>query len=133
MKTSKINKDIFVAYNKPEDVVLDNEGTIGCEIDFTKTFGGNTLDKLNEFKNNPNATTVLAPSVDGEPVPPIRFFRGAQHHWLEKKDCDGHSWGLIVLQWNPGAKRWSHSGYVGSGIYVNTKHWVYHSHCPIPD
>lgn len=65
-----------------------------------------------------------------EPVPPNP--RSGDHHWLEKIDMDGHSGGLIVLQWNPGAKRWSTSGNLGTGIYVETAGWKYVELCPLP-
>lgn len=66
-----------------------------------------------------------------EPVPP-KNQRSAGHHWLEKRDIDGHTFGLVVLQWCPGAKRWSHSGHVGSDIYVDTSYWLYEAPCPMP-
>lgn len=66
------------------------------------------------------------------PVPPIWHAKTADHHWLEIVDSDGHSTGLVVLQWNPQAKKWSHSGNVGTGIYVDCCGWRYHSICPIP-
>lgn len=64
------------------------------------------------------------------PVPPNP--KAADHHWLEKLDYDGHSFGLIVLQWNPIAQKWSHSGDVATGLYVNTEGWRYDSPCPLP-
>lgn len=64
------------------------------------------------------------------PVPPNP--KVADHHWLEEMDGDGHSFGLLVAQWNPGAKRWSHSGNVGSGVYLYTQHWRYVAPCPWP-
>lgn len=68
-----------------------------------------------------------------EPVPPNKYIKGGYHHWLEKYDCDGHFFGLIVLQWNPGAKRWSHSGNLGTEWYINTENWKYHSVCLMPE
>jgi hypothetical protein len=73
----------------------------------------------------------MLPAV--QPFPPGHHIRLADHHWLERCDCDGHSFGLVVLQWNPGAKRWSHSGYVGTGFYVDTTYWKYIAICPLPD
>jgi len=72
----------------------------------------------------------LKPPV--EPSPPTYQVKMAGHHWLEHMDMDGHSFGVVVLQWNPGAKRWSHSGNVGTGIYVDTHHWRYVGPCSIP-
>lgn len=69
--------------------------------------------------------------VPSEPIPPNT--KTAEHHWLEVFDSDGHSFGLVVLQWNPGAKRWSHSGDIGTGIYVNTYGWKYIAKCPMPE
>ncbi|WP_146039558.1 MULTISPECIES: hypothetical protein [unclassified Variovorax] len=57
----------------------------------------------------------------------------AEHHWLEVKDMDGHSFGLVVAQWNPGARKWSHSGNVGTGLYLNSDYWRYVAPCPMPD
>lgn len=68
-----------------------------------------------------------------EPQPPTKHIRTADHHWLDAYDIDGHYKYRAVLQWNPGAKRWSHSGQVGSGCYVNTEYWVYLGYCPIPE
>lgn len=67
-----------------------------------------------------------------EPQPPGYKVRMADHHWLEKIDSDGHRLGLVVLQWNPSAKRWSHSGYAGAGVYVDTRDWAYVAECPLP-
>ena len=68
-----------------------------------------------------------------EPVPPNEYLKRSEHHWLEKLDTDGHSFGLYVAQWNPGARRWSHSGAYGTGIYLNTECWQYVAHCPMPN
>ena len=68
-----------------------------------------------------------------EVKPPVKDLKRAEHHWLEVLDSDGHSFGLIVLQWNPGAQRWSHSGMVGTGIYVDTSYYRYVAQCPMPD
>ena len=68
-----------------------------------------------------------------EVKPPTQYLKGADHHWLEVLDTDGHSFGLIVLQWNPGAQRWSHSGMVGTGIYVDTTCYRYVGLCPMPE
>jgi hypothetical protein len=66
-----------------------------------------------------------------EPVPPNP--KAAAHAWLEVRDCDGHSFGLVVAQWNPGARRWSHSGYVGSGCYLDTTYWRYAAPLAMPE
>ena len=58
--------------------------------------------------------------------------KSGDHHWLEKFDSDGHSGGLIVLQWNPVAKRWSFSGQLGTGNYVDTTGWKYVAIAPMP-
>lgn len=72
-------------------------------------------------------TTIKQPDF---PVPPN--LKSGDHHWLEKYDSDGHSGGLVVLQWNPGAKLWSHSGNMGTGIYVDVQGWKYITLCPLP-
>lgn len=66
-----------------------------------------------------------------EPVPPKGKKLGG-HHWLQEVDFDGRVMDTVVLQWNPGAQRWSHSGHVGTGIYVDTKGWNYLAPCPMP-
>ena len=68
-----------------------------------------------------------------EPKPPVGHDRLAGHHWLDVYDGDGHYFGTRVLQWNPGAKKWSHSGEVATGLYVETTYWVYNQPCPMPD
>lgn len=68
-----------------------------------------------------------------EPQPPTKHIRTADHHWLDRYDIDGHFHHRVVLQWNPSAKRWSHSGNVGTGIYVNTQYWRYVAPCLIPE
>lgn len=71
---------------------------------------------------------------EGEPKPAKNAdLRLAGHHWLDCYDIDGHFHQRVVLQWNPSAKRWSHSGDVGTGIYVNTQYWRYVAPCPIPE
>ncbi len=68
-----------------------------------------------------------------EPTPPTNALRTAGHHWLDDYDSDGHYFGCVVLQWNPGAMRWSHSGNVGAGLYVDTAYWRYVAPCSIPE
>lgn len=68
-----------------------------------------------------------------EPKPPEAQARIAGHHWLDDYDSDGHYFGRVVLQWNPGAQRWSHSGMVATGSYVDTAHWRYVCSCSIPE
>lgn len=90
--------------------------------------------------------TVPAPSSNGAipeaysewvrnspvgPVPPR--IKAPAHHWLEVFDSDGHSFGIVVAQWNPGAQRWSSSGNVGTGAYLHTEHWRYVAPCPMPE
>lgn len=65
------------------------------------------------------------------PVPPN--IQDAGHHWLEVFDSDGHNLGLVVAQWNPGARRWSPSGYVGLGGYLDTAYWRYVAPVTMPD
>ena len=98
----------------------------------------NTLEKANwELMSlTPRLGPIDLVSLDGPPspiTPPGYQVRHAGHHWLEEYDSDGHFHGLKVLQWNPGAMKWSHSGLVGTGLYVEvTTHWKYHSECALP-
>lgn len=70
--------------------------------------------------------------VKVDPVPPGHHVRLAGHHWVQEIDFDGREGSIIVLQWNPSVKRWSHSGQVATGLYVDIKGWKYISVCPIP-
>ncbi len=110
--------------------VFKPEETLGSTIDFGTVFGSGMVERVQEFKKT--EPPMITGIVDGEPVPPGWQARTAGHHWLEKLDSDGHSSGVIVLQWNPSARRWSFSGNVGTGMYVNTKGWKYVERCPVP-
>lgn len=89
------------------------------------------------MRNEPLPLTPMQEVIDTvrskEPKPPGREMLIAGHHWLDEYDMDGHFFGRIVLQWNPGAKRWSHSGMVATGSYVDTTYWRYVAPCPIPE
>lgn len=76
---------------------------------------------------------ILDPVRSKEPKPKGHELRTAGHHWLDDFDMDGHFFGRIVLQWNPGAQRWSHSGNVATGMYVDTTYWQYVCPCSIPE
>ena len=39
---------------------------------------------------------------------------------------------LLQPKWNPGAKRWSHSGNCGTGWYIDTRGWKYVAPYPLP-
>lgn len=67
-----------------------------------------------------------------EPIPPGNHIRLAGHHWLEGFDVDGHSKGLVVLQWQPGVKKWCHSGNVATGRDFNATGYRYVAECPMP-
>lgn len=68
--------------------------------------------KLLELRDN-----VCANAPTGV-FPPENHRKSAGHHWLEVLDSDGHRFGAVVAQWNPGARRWSSSGDVGIGLYL---------------
>lgn len=68
-----------------------------------------------------------------EPQPPANGMKMAGHHWIQLRDYEGRQTDLVVLQWCPGAKRWSHSGNVGTDMYVNTKGATYFCSCPMPE
>ncbi len=70
--------------------------------------------------------------VKVEVVPPGHHARLGGHHWVQKIDTDGSVIDTVVLQWNPSVRRWSHSGNVGTGLYVDIKGWKYLSVCPMP-
>jgi hypothetical protein len=58
------------------------------------------------------------------PTPPLFESKQANHYWLDIFDCDGHYFGRVILQWAPGAKKWCHSGNLGTDIYVPvSEHW----------
>ncbi|MDE1171191.1 MAG: hypothetical protein PW734_08300, partial [Verrucomicrobium sp.] len=62
---------------------------------------------------------------DIEPAPPGIHIAHAGHHWLMVTDFDGRFHGLVVMQWQPGAKRWCHSGDVATGRDVDASGWEY--------
>lgn len=68
-----------------------------------------------------------------EPTPPGFLVGHAGHHWLDEVDHDGRRNQRVVLQWNPNARRWSYSGQVGTGQYVNTWGWQYVAPCEMPE
>lgn len=137
MNTKYPKKSYPVPYNHAEEPQLDKDGTLGIELNvsapvepqYSRVIVGDPAITGSYIYSGGTCNT---PQID-EPVPPPKHIRGAEHHWLEKKDCDGHSAGFIVLQWNPFAKRWSHSGCVGTGGYIDTKYWIYKGYCPIPE
>jgi hypothetical protein len=65
-----------------------------------------------------------------EPVPPGYHVKLAGHHWLR---LEGEYGQTVVKQWNPGAKKWSHSGNVGTEMYVDMHGYEYVCLCPMPD
>lgn len=68
------------------------------------------------------------------PKPPIHHIKNAEHHWLDIFDCDGHYFGRVILQWNPGIQLWSHSGNVGTGMYVPVnEYWKYVCYQSMPE
>lgn len=79
------------------------------------------------------AKTTAHMRVRVEPVPPNKFLKRSDHHWLEVLDTDGHSFGLQVAQWNPGARRWTRSGEYGTDMFLSTEGWKYVAYCPTPD
>lgn len=76
---------------------------------------------------------MLNNDSEKEPVPPVNHIKTAGHHWLDQIDFDGRFHQRVVLQWNPVAKRWSHSGQVGTGLYIDTKRWKYIEPCVMPE
>lgn len=68
-----------------------------------------------------------------EPAPPAHLLRDAGHHWLEIIDSDDRVVDLVVMQWQPGIKRWCYSGYCGSGRDIDSHGWRYVAPCPLPD
>lgn len=71
--------------------------------------------------------------LKNSPTPGSFHQRIAGHHWLEMFDFDGRSGGVVVLQWNPGAQRWSHSGLVATGHYIDTSNYKYVKPCLLPE
>lgn len=76
------------------------------------------------------------PNKDIPVVPPGHEQRFCGLHWLERRDYDGHSHGLIALQWNPGSKTWCHSGQESQHdtlAGIDTKGWTYVAKIEMPD
>ncbi len=67
-----------------------------------------------------------------QPFPPNQYLKTADHHWLEVRTPDGNTYGLVVLQWNPGVQKWSHSGDYATGYYIDATSYRYIAHCPLP-
>ena len=109
---------------------FENEETLGFDIDFEAVFGCNMVEHVRRFKEL--EAQRVKENTSQEPIPTGWRSKTASHYWVEKFDCDGHSGGLMVLQWNPTAKRWSISGNVGTGNYVDTKGWKIIQYCPLP-
>ena len=76
-------------------------------------------------------TTTSTPA--NEPTPPPNHIRHCGHHWLDVFNSDGEYGGRVILQWNASVMRWSNSGMVGTGIYINTGGWKYVCSQEIPD
>lgn len=71
-----------------------------------------------------------------KPIPPGHHISLAEHHWLKMYDGDDHFLGYIVLQWQPGVKKWCISGNVATGNDIEwgkIEYWEYFCLCPIPD
>ena len=63
-----------------------------------------------------------------EPKPPADLNRTPHHHYLHVYD-NGNFVKEIILQWDPSAQRWSPSGEVGTGTYVDTSNMRYAALC----
>lgn len=62
-------------------------------------------------------------------LPPAQYQRYMGMHWLQVLDYDGHSFGNIALQWNPGSRTWTHSQAhdthgAGGGIETTGYKWL---------
>lgn len=98
-----------------------------ARVPVVRSFGRQTDMECKEMANK----GIFAGDPEAVVKPPNP--KAAEHHWLEVFDSDGHSFGLVVAQWNPGAQKWSHSGYVGSGLYLDTRYWRYVAPCQMPE
>lgn len=67
-----------------------------------------------------------------KPLPPAKHIRHAGHHWLEVLDYDGHSFGMIVLQWSPVAQIWTRSNEIATGWEYNASGYRYVAEAPLP-
>ena len=70
----------------------------------------------------------------GDPhvIPPANHSEQAGLHWLRVRDFDGHDFGLICLQWQPGARRWCQSQQHDTGRDVDVEYYEYVAPCPRP-
>lgn len=68
-----------------------------------------------------------------EPQPKPQHLNYAGHHWLRELSYDGHHMQTVVLQWQPNAKKWCHSGDVATGRDIDTRGWEYVAPCPMPE
>lgn len=69
---------------------------------------------------------------DPDVIPPGHHVELAGHHWLLVRDSDGHVFGYISLQWQPGARRWCHSHQYATGRNYDVEGYEYVAPCPIP-
>ena len=67
-----------------------------------------------------------------EPQPPGWKARYAGHHWVANIDGDGREWPPVCLQWNPVAMKWSRSGDVATGMYVDIPGYRYVAEAQLP-
>lgn len=77
-------------------------------------------------------TKLTDRTEDGTPCPPRPLMDRAGFHWLKPVDYDKREGTTLVLQWNPGERKWSYPGDVGTGHYVDARNWNYHSPCVQP-
>jgi hypothetical protein len=65
-------------------------------------------------------------------IPPAYHIERAGHHWLQVRDYDGHPFGYIVLQWQPGVRQWCHSHQYSRGENYDVTYYEYVGPCPQP-
>lgn len=65
-------------------------------------------------------------------IPPKKYLQFAFHHWVEQIDSDGRGMGLVVMQWQPGAKSWCLPNQYASGVALPLNGYVWRGLCPTP-
>lgn len=139
LRESKQAVDAWIAA-QPEGVCkkpiyLSDDEALALTLSTARTGAGYELDE--EYRRAQKAIEQTASLVnrildrDTEaktgPIPPARHIAMAGHHWLHNAHSE-----IVVMQWQPGEKKWCHSGRVATANSIDTVKWTYIAPCPMP-
>jgi hypothetical protein len=98
------------------------------EVFFQNSMGDDVLDAvLSEPEDLPIFTHMHIPLF-----PPKKYLQKAEHHWIEQIDIDGRGCGLLVMQWQSGAKAWCLPNQYAAGNANALEGYVWRGLCPTP-